>query len=48
MNPLANSSIRAGCVRVITTPARSPDYTFLSSNYTYNISYFLVVRDGVP
>ena len=48
MNPLANSSIRAGCVRVITTPARSPDYTFLSSNFdTYN-SYFLVARDGVP
>ena len=24
-----------------------PIYTFLSSNYTYNNSYFLVARDGV-
>ena len=48
MNPFATQQLPCGVVREITSPARSPDYTFLSSNDTNNISYYLVARDGVP
>ena len=38
-----------GGVREIFDPLRvHPTYTFLSSNYNLNNSFFLVARDGIP
>ena len=48
MNPFATQQLPCGVVREITSPARSPYYPFLPSNDTFNISYYLVARDGVP
>ena len=50
MNPLATQQqpVQGGVCEIFDPLHVHPTYTFLSSNYTFNNSFFLVARDGVP